>query len=281
MTLICLLIFICFLISSISICREFQKLAKVYGKLQEAFNRVHHLSGKRVFATYFRVGFYGPKLGDLDQNEYIYKEPPFTKLPEIFNRLQMFYENRFGSENCIIIKDSNPVNTATLDPDKIYLQITFVEPFFEAYEMRQRATQFEKSFNINRFIFSTPFTKAGKAHGELHEQFKRKTILTTTSYFPSVKTRIQVISRNQTVLEPIEVAIEDIQKKTNELAVSTNQEPSDPKILQMVLQGCIGTTVNQGPLEMALVFLSGIAEGQELTREQNKLRLCFKDFSKK
>lgn len=50
----------------------------------------------------------------------------------------------------------------------------------------------------------------------------------------------------------------------------------------MVLQGCIGTTVNQGPMEMALVFLSGIADGQtEITKEQNKLRLCFKDFSKK
>lgn len=32
---------------------------------------------------------------------------------------------------------------------------------------------------------------------------------------------------------------------------------------------------------MALVFLSGIADGQEITKEQNKLRLCFKDFSKK
>lgn len=42
------------------------------------------------------------------------------------------------------------------------------------------------------------------------------------------------------VLTPIEVAIEDIQKKTTELAIATIQEPPDPKILQMVLQGCIG-----------------------------------------
>lgn len=250
--------------------------------MQEAFNRIAQLNGKRVFATYFRVGFYGSKLGDLDQNEYIYKEPPFTKLSEIFNRLQMFYEGRFGSETVVIIKDSNQVDVSTLDGEKIYLQITFVEPYFEAFELRVRETHFERNFNLNRFIFSTPFTKAGKAHGELHEQYKRKTILTTASHFPSVKTRIQVINRQQVVLEPIEVAIEDIQKKTNELAAATNQEPSDPKILQMVLQGCIGTTVNQGPMEMALVFLSGIADGQtEITKEQNKLRLCFKDFSKK
>lgn len=40
--------------------------------------------------------------------------------------------------------------------------------------------------------------------------------------------------------------------------------------------------MDQGPMEMALTFLSGIADGQtEITKEQNKLRLCFKDFSKK
>lgn len=45
------------------------------------------------------------------------------------------------------------------------------------------------------------------------------------------------------ILLPIEAAIEDIQKKTKELDIATNGK--DTKILQMVLQGCIGTTVNQ------------------------------------
>ena len=43
----------------------------------------------------------------------------------------------------------------------------------------------------------------------------------------------------------MEVAIEDIMKKTRELAIALYTEPLDTKILQMVLQGCIGTTVNQ------------------------------------
>jgi len=46
-------------------------------------------------------------------------------------------------------------------------------------------------------------------------------------------------------LTPIEVAIEDMQKKTQELAFATHQDPADPKMLQMVLQGSVGTTVNQ------------------------------------
>lgn len=46
-----------------------------------------------------------------------------------------------------------------------------------------------------RFIFSTPFTPDGRAHGELNEQYKRKTVLTTMHMFPYVKTRIQVVDR--------------------------------------------------------------------------------------
>lgn len=50
---------------------------------------------------------------------------------------------------------------------------------------------------------------------------------------------------SQTVLTPVEVAIEDMQKKTRELAFATEQDPPDAKMLQMVLQGSVGPTVNQ------------------------------------
>lgn len=230
-----------------------------------------------MFGTYFRVGFYGMKFGDLNNEEFIYKEPTLTKLPEIFSRLENFYAERFGVNNIMIIKDSNPVDTMSLDPDIAYIQITYVEPYFENYEKRYRETHFEQNFNIKTFMYATPFTTTGKAHGELHEQYKRKTILTTATHFPYVKTRIQVVDRKQIILTPIEVAIEDIQKKTQELSNSIRQEPPDPKILQMVLQGCIGTTVNQGPMEMAVVFLSDLLDGEKSpTKLQNKLRLVLK-----
>lgn len=65
-----------------------------------------------------------------------------------------------------------------------------------------------------------------------------------------MKTRIRVVEREQRVLSPIEVAIEDVEKKTRELGAAIAQSPPDAKMLQMVLQGCIGTTVNQGPVEV-------------------------------
>lgn len=37
----------------------------------------------------------------------------------------------------------------SLDPDKAYIQITYVEPYFENYELRHRETYFERNFNIS------------------------------------------------------------------------------------------------------------------------------------
>ncbi|XP_047738300.1 dedicator of cytokinesis protein 7 isoform X2 [Hyalella azteca] len=262
--------------------RDWKKLINIHSKLLDAYTRMDQLEGKRIFGTYFRVGFYGAKFGDLDGEEFIYKEPTLTKLAEISHRLESFYCDRFGEENFSIIKDSNSVDVTRLDPDKAYVQITYVEPHFDDYEFKNRRTSFERNYNINRFIFSTPFTPDGRAHGDLREQHKRKTILTTQHMFPYVKTRVQVVDRESCVVTPIEVAIEDIQKKTRELAAAIYQEPPDHKILQMVLQGCIGTTVNQGPMEVAHVFLSDLLLSDATpTIHQNKLRLCFKDFSKK
>lgn len=78
-----------------------------------------------------------------------------------------------------------------------YIQITFVEPYFDEYEMKDRVTYFEKNFNLRRFMYTTPFTLEGRPRGELHEQYRRNTVLTTGHAFPYVKTRISVIQKEE------------------------------------------------------------------------------------
>ncbi|XP_049572632.1 dedicator of cytokinesis protein 8 [Syngnathus scovelli] len=258
--------------------RDFKKLASTHDKLQRAFDNIIQKGHKRMFGTYFRVGFYGGKFGDLDEREFIYKEPAITHLPEISHRLENFYGQCFGENVLVMIKDSTPVDRKQLNPNKAYIQVTYVEPYFDDYEMKDRMTNFEKNFNLRRFMYTTPFTKSGRPRGELNEQYKRKTILTTMHAFPYVKTRINVIQKEEFDLTPIEVAIEDMQKKTRELAVATHREQPDAVMLQMLLQGSVGATVNQGPLEVAQVFLNEIPADPKLFRHHNKLRLCFKEF---
>ncbi len=44
-----------------------------------------------------------------------------------------------------------------LNPEKAYIQITYVEPYFDTYELRDRKTVFEKNFNISERRIATTF----------------------------------------------------------------------------------------------------------------------------
>ena len=131
--------------------RDFKKLAEVHKDLHEAFKNIDRLGNKRIFDAFFRVGFYGSRFGDFDGEEYIYKEKALTRLAEIALRLEKFYGDKFGKENVVIIKDSKEVEASKLDAEKAYIQVTYVEPYFDDYELRGRVTLFERNFNISKF----------------------------------------------------------------------------------------------------------------------------------
>lgn len=71
------------------------------------------------------------------------------------------------------------VERSRLELSKAYLQITYVEPYLERWERRRRPTHFERNHKLNRFVYATPFTKDGRPHGDLGDQYKRRTVLTT------------------------------------------------------------------------------------------------------
>ena len=70
------------------------------------------------------------------------------------------------------------VDVGKLDVKMAYIQVTYVKPYFDETEAVERVTLFERSNNLRRFMYETPFTKAGKAHGGIDEQYKRRTIIT-------------------------------------------------------------------------------------------------------
>ncbi|KAL7670821.1 hypothetical protein ACOME3_005740 [Neoechinorhynchus agilis] len=250
--------------------RDYKKLSQIYGKLNDFFGRIFNQGQKRLFGTYFRVAFYGESFNEVDEWEFVYKEPAFTKLVEISQRLEVgiglliqncllvrfehLYGEKFGSDRVEIIKDSRNVERKSLDiRNKVYIQITYVEPYMDLSDLKHRQTHFEKSYNLRRFVYSTPFTLNGRPHGQLGDQYQRRTILTTKRAFPYIKTRIPIISTAQFVLLPIEVAIEDVKKKSDELRNAINQEPCDLKYLQVLFD--VSAKVNAGPVEIANQFL--------------------------
>jgi len=142
-----------------------------------------------------------------------------------------------------------------------YIQITSVAPYFEPWEMKDRVTYYDRNYNLNRFIFSTPFTLTGKAHAEsLRDQHKRKTILTVENQFPYVKKRLLVVKKQEINLTPIENSIETIESRTDMLLSELRTAPPNAKTLQNVLQGSVLLQVHVGPKKICEDFLGNPKE---------------------
>uniref|UniRef100_A0A674DS89 Dedicator of cytokinesis 9 n=1 Tax=Salmo trutta TaxID=8032 RepID=A0A674DS89_SALTR len=186
--------------------RDFEKLSHLYDTLHRAYIKVTEVmhTGKRLLGTYFRVAFFGQGFfEDEDGKEYIYKEPKFTPLSEISQRLLKLYSDKFGPENVKMIQDSGRINPKDLDSKYAYIQVTHVTPFLEEKELMDRKTDFEKSHNIRRFVFEMPFTVSGKKQGGVEEQYKRRTILTSRTslnLFYMVKTSLNLFCMVKTSL---------------------------------------------------------------------------------
>uniref|UniRef100_A0A8C1ZWM5 Dedicator of cytokinesis 9 n=1 Tax=Cyprinus carpio TaxID=7962 RepID=A0A8C1ZWM5_CYPCA len=227
--------------------RDFERLAHLYDTLHRAYSKVTEVmhTGKRLLGTYFRVAFFGQGFfEDEDGKEYIYKEPKFTPLSEISQRLLKLYSDKFGAENVKMIQDSGKINPKDLDSKYAYIQVTHVTPFLEEKELLERKTDFERSHNIRRFVFEMPFTVSGKKQGGIEEQCKRRTILTTTHCFPYVKKRIAVMYQHHVDLNPIEVAIDEMSKKVLEIRQLCSCSDVDMIQLQLKLQGSISVQVH-------------------------------------
>uniref|UniRef100_A0A7N9AP97 Dedicator of cytokinesis 9b n=1 Tax=Mastacembelus armatus TaxID=205130 RepID=A0A7N9AP97_9TELE len=261
--------------------RDFEKLTHLYDTLHRAYTKVMEVmhTGKRLLGTFFRVAFFGQGFfEDEDGKEYIYKEPKFTPLSEISQRLLKLYSDKFGQENVRIIQDSGRVNPKDLDSKYAYIQVTHVTPYLEDKELEERKTDFEKSHNIRRFVFETPFTVSGKKQGGVEEQCKRRTVLTTTHCFPYVKKRIAVMYQHQTDLSPIEVAIDEMSAKVAELRQLCSASEVDMIRLQLKLQGSISVQVNAGPLAYARAFLDDSSAKKYPDNKVKQLKEVFRQF---
>lgn len=86
-----------------------QKLwKKKIGKISQLLILGIPMTGFMSLMTFFLLqGFFE----DEDGKEYIYKEPKFTPLSEISQRLLKLYSDKFGQENVKIIQDSGKVGS--------------------------------------------------------------------------------------------------------------------------------------------------------------------------
>lgn len=189
----------------------------------------------RLFNHFYRVCYYGKPFGQINGAEMIYKENAMVRVADFTERLKKQYSS-LGT--LVILPNTQAVDKSKLESDDIHVQITAVTPYFEDDPI-ERKTEWDNNFNVREFIFETPFTSTGKAHGDLSVQCKRKTIVKTEKSFPYVKKRLKVISKREVILQPLQNAIEIIQTREKALRMELHRSPANPKTLQIQLQGAV------------------------------------------
>ncbi|XP_028818872.1 dedicator of cytokinesis protein 10 isoform X2 [Denticeps clupeoides] len=264
--------------------RDFKRLSELYYDIHRSYLKVTEVvnSEKRLFGRYYRVAFYGQAAGFFEEEEskeFIYKEPKLTSLPEISQRLLKLYSDKFGADNVKMIQDSNKVNPKDLDPKYAYIQVTYVLPYFDEKEQQEKKTDFERNHNMSRFVFETPFTLSGKKHGDVSEQCKRRTIVTTMSTFPYLKKRIEVVEHQCTEMNPIEVAIDEMSRKVSELKQLCSVDEVDMIRLQLKLQGSVSTQVNVGPMAYGRAFIEEKNAKKYPDNQVKLLKEIFRQFA--
>ena len=130
---------------------DFEKLASLYKEMEIAMQKaVNFKTRKRFLGQFYRVALFGAQWEDDEGKVFIYKEPKITQLNEVRARLDELYKKRFG-DKFQIITDSKPVNVADLDSKIAYLQLTSVEPHFDAPLSYESDFTKEKIFNSAYF----------------------------------------------------------------------------------------------------------------------------------
>lgn len=260
--------------------RDHAALLVCYRHLADAYAKVMEVSasGKRLLGTFYRVALYGrAQLGEEHGAEFVLKEPKLTSLSELSERLLAVYEARCGQGNVRIIMDSAPVKVEELDARLAHLQVTSVRALPTRPAPR---ASLERSHNVRRFAYETPFTRDGRARGPVHEQWTRVTILTTENWFPYVKRRIPVVDTQVEERSPIEVALAEMESQVEELTEIVSAQNHDVKKLQLRLQGSVCVQVNAGPLAYASAFLDPALSTMYPDDVVRRLKTVFKEFLK-
>lgn len=94
--------------------------------------------------------------------------------------------------------------------------------------------------------------------------------------FPYIKKRIGIAEKRIVELSPIEVALDEMRQRVQELEDVALIGPTDVKKLQLRLQGSICVTVNAGPLAYASAFLDPALSPQYSDDKVEELKDVFR-----
>eukprot|EP01129_Flabellula_baltica_P000272 TRINITY_DN10309_c0_g1_i1.p1 TRINITY_DN10309_c0_g1~~TRINITY_DN10309_c0_g1_i1.p1 ORF type:complete len:1665 (+),score=350.73 TRINITY_DN10309_c0_g1_i1:146-5140(+) len=237
---------------------EYEKLSKILTEISDYSNKALELSKIRIFSNFYRVGFYGPKFGDLNGKEYIYKQGPMVRLTDFKERIENQFKEKIG-EDLQILPNKHP-DQLSIDPNKHYLQIIITEsvPDEDRNRILVKSTPtWESAFGVRNFTVQFPYNPdGGPLTEDVDKQYIIKQTYETDKFFPCLSNRVEITNSTQILLGPLDCAIDLISQRVKELVEEANKIPPNTKTLQIKLQGSVMLQVQAGPKAIAHYFLN-------------------------
>ena len=134
-------------------------LPEYFSGQQEAIEQDDRFGDER-FGCYFRVHYRGPAFSpNLANREFIIREPMASKLSEVSDRVRKSASALVGEDVELVMESVSPSDNTNS------VQVTFLK-----VHRREWQTPFENwqdFVNLTNFVYATPFTASGDAHGDV------------------------------------------------------------------------------------------------------------------
>ena len=200
---------------------------------------------------YFLVGLYGNEVPKSFQNKlFIFRGNPLENIMEFCKRIVLKFPG-FEQIGSARLPTSEEITKYT----KAY-QVIKVDPVISKNQQHIE----EASMKFKKFSYEYCFVKDKNVKNELLRMNYQRFNFSIESFLPSYIPFCELSSSKCTNMSAIEMAVEQIQKKSNELKLEASKFSSGEgniKQFQMYLNGTIDAAVNGGAKKLIDTFLDG------------------------
>lgn len=227
-----------------TLCKLYQKMSTLYGDI---------VKQTRCKREYYRVGYYGQGFPAFLRNKvFIHRSKDYERLSDFSKRLTGLFPE------AIKLEPTAPITRDMQASDDQYLQINSVDPIVELPEkfkdkfLHPHIFLFYESNRVKDFCCSRVF-KRNSLHGESEISclWLERVTMRTKYPLPGIAPCFLVVESSTKELPPIQIAIEDLEKKQDEFIKELsnyyfNVSNQNVSTLLQKIQGVVEAAVNGG-----------------------------------
>ncbi|KAF8891672.1 C2 domain in Dock180 and Zizimin proteins-domain-containing protein [Infundibulicybe gibba] len=238
--------------SAIEICKELayqhSEVTFNYARLSEILRHQatlleHIVTEQRYYSDYYRVTFFGNFPAAIRDKRFIYRGYEWEKFGAFCERML----NKHPGAQLLKIPGDPPVDIRFGNDQ--YIQCTAVTPepnrtlpIFTSPDVPLPVRTYYEHSAVNLFSSTRQVKKSTRDGTE--EIWLEKTYLTTEEAFPTVLRRSEVVGLEIVEISPLENALQEVEKKTKELAALHLKYQSLAKTAQLVSTNALAMSLN-------------------------------------